>query len=171
MKVDDYDHMRTIYSVLPHHIHVTLYYNRQVSMAFTYGSSDWRGSWPLTSTQSHSLKLNDISSSPALAKQSSFSHSFPQKILPHLSWIWPSGFHFSGFRNNIIFLPSRVVSLESNPQPGGPGSCVYTPQWQGGSVISPGTGFPFRRFLRLAGLRWGYSKPPPHGVYLSYSIK
>jgi hypothetical protein len=58
----------------------------------------------------------------------------------------------------IIFLQS----LESNPQPGGPGSCIYVPQWQGGPVICPGTGFPFRRLLRFVGLRWGYSNPPPH---------
>jgi hypothetical protein len=35
---------------------------------------------------------------------------------------------------------------------------------QGGPVIAPGTGFYFRRLLRLAGLRWRYSNPPPHGV-------
>jgi hypothetical protein len=28
----------------------------------------------------------------------------------------------------------------------------------------PGTGFPFRSLLRLAGLRWRYSNPPPHGM-------
>jgi hypothetical protein len=32
---------------------------------------------------------------------------------------------------------------------------------QGGPVIPPGTGFPFRRLLRLAVLRWRYSTPPP----------
>jgi hypothetical protein len=35
--------------------------------------------------------------------------------------------------------------------------------WQGGPVMTPGTGFPFRRFLRLAGLRWRYLHPPQHG--------
>jgi hypothetical protein len=39
------------------------------------------------------------------------------------------------------------------------------PQEQGGPVIPPGTGFPFCRLLRLAGLRWRYSNPPPHGVW------
>jgi hypothetical protein len=29
--------------------------------------------------------------------------------------------------------------------------------------------FPFRRLLRLAGSRWRYSTPPPHGVYHSRS--
>jgi hypothetical protein len=29
--------------------------------------------------------------------------------------------------------------------------------------------FPFRRLLRLAGLRWRYSTPPPHGINLIQS--
>jgi hypothetical protein len=44
-----------------------------------------------------------------------------------------------------------------------------SPQEQGGPVIPPGTWYPFRRLLRLAGLRWRYSNPPPHEVALSYS--
>jgi hypothetical protein len=32
---------------------------------------------------------------------------------------------------------------------------------EGGPVISPGTGFHFRSLLRLAGLGWTYSTPPP----------
>jgi hypothetical protein len=43
------------------------------------------------------------------------------------------------------------------PQPGGPGPRIFIPQEQGGPVIPPGTEFPFRRFLRLAGRRWRYS--------------
>jgi hypothetical protein len=31
----------------------------------------------------------------------------------------------------------------SNPQPGGPGYCMYVPQEQRGPVIPPGTGAPF----------------------------
>jgi hypothetical protein len=38
------------------------------------------------------------------------------------------------------------------PQLGGLGPCTYIPQKQGGPVIFPGTGFPFRRLLRLAEL-------------------
>jgi hypothetical protein len=38
---------------------------------------------------------------------------------------------------------------------------LYPPQEYGGPVIPPGTGFPFRRLIRLAGLRWRYSNPPP----------
>jgi hypothetical protein len=36
-------------------------------------------------------------------------------------------------------------------------------QEQSGPVIPPGTGFRFCRLLRLAGLRWRHSNPPPHG--------
>jgi hypothetical protein len=39
---------------------------------------------------------------------------------------------------------------------------------QSGLIITPGTGFHFRRPLRLAGLRWRYSNPLPHGVGLVY---
>jgi hypothetical protein len=39
------------------------------------------------------------------------------------------------------------------PQPGGPGSRIYIPQEQGGPVILLGSGYPFCRLLRLAGLR------------------
>jgi hypothetical protein len=37
------------------------------------------------------------------------------------------------------------------------------PSVQGGPDIPPGTEFPFRRLLLLAGLRSRYSNPPPHG--------
>jgi hypothetical protein len=68
----------------------------------------------------------------------------------------------SGSRGTLDhILLSQFLRL---PQPGEPGPCIYIPQEQGGSVISPGTGFPFRRLLRLAGLRWRYYIPPPHGL-------
>jgi hypothetical protein len=41
---------------------------------------------------------------------------------------------------------------------------IYIPQEQGDPVIPPGSGFPFRRLLRLARLRWRYSNPSPYGV-------
>jgi hypothetical protein len=34
-------------------------------------------------------------------------------------------------------------------------------------VLSQIRDFPFRRLLRLAGVRWRYSTPPPHGITLS----
>jgi hypothetical protein len=46
-------------------------------------------------------------------------------------------------------------------QPRGPGPRIYIPQEHAGPIIPPGTGFPFRRLLRLAGLWWRYSTPPP----------
>jgi hypothetical protein len=57
-------------------------------------------------------------------------------------------------------------------QPEGPCSRIYIPQEQGGPVIPPGTGFPLRRLLRLAGLRWRCSNPPPtwraRSLYISF---
>jgi hypothetical protein len=70
-----------------------------------------------------------------------------------------SRFHFFKFRNNN-FLQSKFVSLTSNTQPGR----FMSPQRQGDTVVSPGRGFPFRCLLRLAGLRWRYSSPPPHRI-------
>jgi hypothetical protein len=49
------------------------------------------------------------------------------------------------------------------PQPGGPGPRIYIPQEQGGPVIPSEHWVPFCRLLRLAGMRWSYSNPPPHG--------
>jgi hypothetical protein len=49
------------------------------------------------------------------------------------------------------------------PQPGGPGPRIHIPQEQVSAVGLPGTGFPLRRLLRLAGIRWRYSNPPLHG--------
>jgi hypothetical protein len=57
-----------------------------------------------------------------------------------------------------ISLPDHLTGHS----PEGSGPCIYVPQWQDGPVIPPGTGFPFRRLLRLAGLRWRYSNPPRH---------
>jgi hypothetical protein len=53
-------------------------------------------------------------------------------------------------------------------QLGGSGPCIYIPQEQGDPVIPPGTGFPLRRLLRLAGLRWRYSNQPPPLICLAY---
>jgi hypothetical protein len=57
--------------------------------------------------------------------------------------------------------PYFTVSDLRLPQPGAPGLRIYIPQEQGGPVIPPGTEFPFRRLLRLAGLRWRYSTMHP----------
>jgi hypothetical protein len=74
--------------------------------------------------------------------------------------------------NSLVRVPRDswscfAVSDSRLPQPGGPGShiyiYIYIPQ-QGGPVIPSSTGFRFRRLLRLAGLRWRYSNPPPHGM-------
>jgi hypothetical protein len=83
------------------------------------------------------------------------------QIRVFLVWIRPSSFQFFWFRNN--FLQKKVVSLASNPQPGVPGLCIRPPvtEWPSYSPID--------RVLRLAGVRWRYSNPPPQGArpYLS----
>jgi hypothetical protein len=69
------------------------------------------------------------------SKEPFLSHSLPLKIMLDLSissWIRSSGFHFFGFWNTNFFLQFKVISLASNPQCGGPGLCIYDPQWQGG---------------------------------------
>jgi hypothetical protein len=45
----------------------------------------------------------------------------------------------------------------------GQGPRIYVHQWQVGPVIPQDIEFRFRRLLRLAGLRWRYSNPPPRG--------
>jgi hypothetical protein len=57
----------------------------------------------------------------------------------------------------IIVLQNTVVTLESNPQLGGPCLCIYISPRKGGPAILPGMGFPIRRLLWLAGLRSRYS--------------
>jgi hypothetical protein len=71
----------------------------------------------------------------------------------------PLGSESRGTQDHILL--NQFLRL---PQPGGPGPRIYIPQEQVGPDISPGTGFPIRRLLRLTGLRWRYSIPPPHGI-------
>jgi hypothetical protein len=75
----------------------------------------------------------------------------------------PLGSDSRGTEDRILL--SQFLRL---PQPGGPGPRIYIPQEQGGPDILPGTGFPFRRLLRLAGLYWRYYNPPPHGHVARY---
>jgi hypothetical protein len=70
----------------------------------------------------------------------------------------PLGPEPRGTKDHILL--SQFLRL---PQPGGPGPCIYIPQEQGGPDIPPGTGFHFRRLLRLTGLWWRYSILPLHG--------
>jgi hypothetical protein len=65
-------------------------------------------------------------------------------------------------RNHTLLSQIRLL------QPGGPDSRIYIPQEQDGPVILPGTGFPIRRFLRLARLRWRYSNPLSISLDSSY---
>jgi hypothetical protein len=61
------------------------------------------------------------------------------------------------------------------------GSVVYNCYWsspaqsflgrnRGNILLSHIQDFPFRRFLRLIGLRWRYSIPPPHRIFFFASL-
>jgi hypothetical protein len=56
--------------------------------------------------------------------------------------------------------PHFTVPDSRLPEPGGLGPHNYIPQKQGGPITPPGTGFSFRRLLRLTRIRWRYSTPP-----------
>jgi hypothetical protein len=71
----------------------------------------------------------------------------------------PLGSGSCGTQDHILL--SHFVRLL---QPGRSGPRIYIPQEQDGPDIPPGSGFPFRRLLRLARLRWRYSIPPPHVI-------
>jgi hypothetical protein len=77
--------------------------------------------------------------------------------------LWPPE-RFSGMSPAKIMTIFYCLRFET-PQLGGPGPRTYIPQEQGGPVIPSGTGFPFRRLLRFAGLLWKYSNPPIRGEY------
>jgi hypothetical protein len=62
-----------------------------------------------------------------------------------------------------------LISHMRLPKPGGPGPRIFILQEQDGPVIPLGAVFPLRRLLRLAGLRWRYSNPHPHG-FCSFSF-
>jgi hypothetical protein len=74
----------------------------------------------------------------------------------------PLGSESRGSQDHILL--SQLLRLL---QPGGQGPRVFIPQEQGGPDIPPRTVFPFRRLLRLAGLRSRSSIPPPHGKPMS----
>jgi hypothetical protein len=57
-----------------------------------------------------------------------------------------------------------LSQIRDTPNLEGQVPVFISPLFRGDLVIPPGTGFPFRRLLRLAGLRWKYSNPPPHGL-------
>jgi hypothetical protein len=94
-----------------------------------------------------------------------WSHSFPYKILPDLIrfsllWISQLQFYFTGQGRQPCVQPPNWRTRSPY---------VYPPVTGWPSYI-PGTGLPFRRLLRLAGLRWRYSNPPPHRHVRKYTL-
>jgi hypothetical protein len=56
-----------------------------------------------------------------------------------------------------------LSQIEDSLNSRGPVPHIYISQKEDGPVIPPGSGFPFRRLLRLAVLQWRYLTLPPHG--------
>jgi hypothetical protein len=97
-----------------------------------------------------------------LEKQPFLNLSFPLKILAafiRFSLFWISQQYF-------FFYRTRSLALRPTPNLEEQVLVFMSPQWQGGAVMSPDTGFPFRPLLRLAGLRWRYSNSPEHISHL-----
>jgi hypothetical protein len=61
--------------------------------------------------------------------------------------------------------PHFTASDSRLPQPGGLSPLIYL-LGIGCLGYTPGTGFPYRRLLLLAGLRWRYLTSPPHVTYV-----
>jgi hypothetical protein len=76
-------------------------------------------------------------------------HHHPMALQP----ISDPGLPLLGFVT-ITFLQGWIVSPAPNPQPGGPGLCIYGPQRQSGPAIPPGTRYPFQSPFRTC---MGYS--------------
>jgi hypothetical protein len=74
---------------------------------------------------------------------------------------WPSSAQsFSG--PSPVGLMTIFYCLRYETSPTWRARSPYILQEESVPVVPPGTGFPFRRLLRLSGLRWRYSNPPPH---------
>jgi hypothetical protein len=72
---------------------------------------------------------------------------------------WPSPASYSQVRVPRDSWPYFTVSDSKLLQPERPGRRIYIPQKKGGPVIPPSIVFPFRRLLRLIGLRWKVFEP------------
>jgi hypothetical protein len=130
----------------------------RVKSYFTTGglppiSSFWRQS-PLRLTTSNYFQLNTCFKSPYVRSS--------------LRRGWVCGLQLLLVLASAITLMSEsrgthyyslLPHIRDSPNPR-----IHIPQQQGGPVIPPGTGFPFCHLLRLAGLRWKYSIPPPHRI-------
>jgi hypothetical protein len=102
-----------------------------------------------------------------IGKTAHLSHSLPERFCQiclfsvYVSWMRPSGFHIFEFRNNNFLYRARSSACRPTPNLADQVPVFMSPS-DSGPFIPPGIGFPFRRLLRLAGVPWGYSNPPPH---------
>jgi hypothetical protein len=62
------------------------------------------------------------------------------------------------------------LRFETPPKLEGQAPVFISPRKRVSRLYPPGIGFPFRRLLRLTGLRCRYSTPPPHGRSSPWSL-
>jgi hypothetical protein len=85
-------------------------------------------------------------------------------LFTHLRLCLPSGLAVI-LRSESVGTHDHILlsQIRDSPNLEGQVPAFISPRNRVGPVIPPGTGFPFLRLLRPAGLRWKYSTPPPHG--------
>jgi hypothetical protein len=131
----------------------------------------WDWLWPVTSSSEFTANQFVLETSPLRLKTSNF--IFQLNTCGYNSYVTSSLTRGRVCRLQLMILASADIFRSSPtrlPQYAGPGPRIYIVQEQGGPVIPPGTGFHFRRLLRITGLRWRYSIPPPHGSLNLHNI-
>jgi hypothetical protein len=165
---------------MSHMFYVYTIYTRPLSAQVQYSRSCLRAqsqSQSYLTTDSQSASLSWCQATIRASYQLSFILEIILRQLKVCYFMAPS--LTRGRVYNLLLLPgfANSVPLESEscgtqyhillPQlfrlskSGGPGPHIYIPQGQRGPVIPRGTGYPFHRLLRFAGLRRRYSSPPP----------
>jgi hypothetical protein len=77
--------------------------------------------------------------------------------------MWTSSFLYNGASHTRVSMPALTVAIATTILASG---VIFGSESRGSRdhiLLSQIQDFPFRRLLRLAGVWWGYSTPPPHG--------
>jgi hypothetical protein len=89
-------------------------------------------------------------------------------VFHNCCWISPAQF-FMGQRPAGLMTIFYCLRFKTPPTWRARSPYLYS-QGHGGPVIPPDSSFSFRRLLLLAGLRWRYSNPPPHGITTNWVL-
>jgi hypothetical protein len=110
--------------------------------------------WRLT-TSNFISQLNTCSYSPHVT------FSLMRDVIYNCCWSKPAQL-FSGLSPTGLMTTFCCLSFKTPPNLEDQVPIFISPRKKGGQVIPPGTGFPFRCLLCLAGLQWRYLAPSPH---------